>query len=169
MDLKKANYLKASLTGLFRSGADDDHTPDEMEELLDGIDFSALLQAFQSLWQHVYEYQIESGSAKGFEYRGLELLPRNAVLLYTDEGCSFFDVATHERAYELWMLPDASFVVLSLVRTVIGDDESVMEYRSIKGGNWRETEMDIDFLDLSDDLEELCAAVRAHDLPLFEL
>ena len=169
MDLKLANYLKASLTGLFRSGADADHTPDEMEELLDGIDFSLLLQAFQSLWQPVYDYQIESGTAKGFEYRGQQLLPRNAVLLYTDEGCSFFDVATHERAYELWMLPDASFIVLSRVRTVIGDDESVMEYRSIKTGNWRETEMDIDFLDLSDDLEELCDAVRAHDLPLYEL
>ena len=38
MDLKKANYLNASLTGLFRSGADADHTPDEMEEAGASVD-----------------------------------------------------------------------------------------------------------------------------------
>ena len=160
--------LKKSLISLFRGGADEDHDADEMQSLLDGIDFSTLLQALYSMREPVYQYHVYGDFDEGFEYYGQELID-DAVLLCTDARDVVVDAAFHEQALELWLLFDARFLVTSRVRTVVGSDESVMEYRSIKGGNWRETEMDIDFLDLSDDLEELCAAVRAHDLPLYEL
>ena len=43
--MNHANILKNSLASLFRSGADKDHTADEMQELLEGIDFQKLVQA----------------------------------------------------------------------------------------------------------------------------
>ena len=167
--MNRANILKNSLAALFRSGADEDHTADEMLELLEGIDFHALMQAVYSMRETVFEYRVDSDMEKGFSYRGPELFPSKAVLLYTDVGYGCYDVALHEHGYELWLLPDATFVVVSRVRTVIGNDASVMEYRTVRGLNWRDAGMTIDFLELADDLEDLCAAVTEHDLPLYEL
>lgn len=167
--MNRANILENKLAALFRSGADKEHSADEMQELLEGIDFHALLQAVYSMRETVYEYRVDSDMEKGFAYRGPELFPGKAVLFYTDAGYGCYDVALHEHGYELWMLPDATFVVVSCVRTVIGNDASVMEYRAIKGVNWLDTDMSIDFLELADDLEALCAAVTEHELPLYEL
>ena len=167
--MKRANILKNSLTDLFRSGADEEHTAEEMQELLEGIDFQALLQAVYSMRETVYEYRVDSDMEKGFVYRGPELFPGKAVLLYTDDGYGCYDVALHEQAYELWLLPDATFVVVSRIRSAIGNNASVMEYRTIKGVNWMDAGMSIDFLELADDLEAVCAAVTEHELPLYEL
>ena len=84
--MKRANILKNSLTALFRSGADEEHIAEEMQELLEGIDFRALLQAVYSMRETVYEYRVDSDMEKGFVYRGPELLPGKAVLIYTDDG-----------------------------------------------------------------------------------
>ena len=167
--MKRANILKSKLVALFRSGADEEHTADEMQELLEGIDFQALLQAVYSMRETVFEYRVDSDMEKGFCYRGPELFPGKAVLLYTDDGYGCYDVALHGQAYELWMLPDATFVVVSRIRTLVGNDDSVLEYRTIKGTNWKDAGMIIDFLDLADDLEAICAAVTEHELPLYEL
>ena len=167
--MKRANILKSKLVALFRSGADEEHTADEMQELLEGIDFQALLQAVYSMRETVFEYRVDSDMEKGFCYRGPELFPGKAVLLYTDDGYGCYDVALHGQAYELWMLPDATLVVVSRIRSAIGNDASVMEYRTIKGVNWLDMDMSIDFLELADDLEALCAAVAEHELPLYEL
>ncbi len=167
--MNRADILKNTLTALFRSGADEDHTADEMQELLDGIDFSALLQAAFSLRERVYEYRVDGSWDKSFSYYGPELLPGSAVLLYTDIRDIFSDAALHEQAYELWMTQSASLVVLSRVRTVVGSGGCVMEYRTVKGTNWKDAGMSIDFLDLADDLDALCAAVAAHELPRYEV
>ena len=167
--MNRAEYLKRSMVALFRSGADEDHNAQEMQELVEDLDFGTLLSALLELREPVYVYRVDSKGDKGFSYRGPELLLCRAVRLYTDEGNGYIDVAYHSHAYELWMLPDASFVVLSRVRSEIGDMESVMEFRCVKGANWKKTGMYIDFLELADALEELCAAVRSHELPRYEL
>ena len=53
--MNRANILKNKLVALFRSGADEEHTADEMQELLEGIDFQALMQAVFSMRETVYE------------------------------------------------------------------------------------------------------------------
>ncbi len=167
--MNRAGILKDSLTELFRSGADEDHDANEMEELLEGIDFPTLLQAVYSMRETVYEYRVDSKAEKGFAYRGPELFSGKAVLLCTDVGNGCCDAAYHERYYELWLLTDATFAVVSLIRTVVGDDAVVMEYRTIRGKNWRDTDMSVDFLELADDLEAMCDAVTEHELPYYEL
>ena len=137
--------------------------------MLDVIDFSKLLQAVCYMRETVYEYRVDGKAEKSFAYRGPKLFPDNAMLLYTDFSYVCCDATFHERAYELWLLPNDSFAVVSCTRTVVGNDASVMEYRTVCGHNWRDTEMTIDFLDLADDLEALCAAVAEHELPIFEL
>ena len=167
--MNRTEYLKRNLRALFRSGADGEHDAQEMQELLEDLDFASLHQALLGLREPVYAYRVDSGGEQGFSYRGPELLPCPAIRLYTDEGDAYIDVAYHAHAYELWLLPDAGFVVLSRVRTAIGDAESVMEYRCVKGMNWKEAGMYIDFLELADALEDLVAAFLSHELPRYEL
>ena len=52
--MNRTDMLQRSITALFRSGADADHSAEEMEELLDGIDFNLLLQAVLELREPVY-------------------------------------------------------------------------------------------------------------------
>lgn len=167
--MNQATILKDSLTALFRSGADEDHDADEMQELLEGIDFTALMQAICFMRETAYEYRVDGKAEKSFAYRGPSLFPDKAMLLCTDTRYGCCDAAFHERTYELWLLPNHSFAVVSCIRTAIDNDASVMEYRTICGEDWRDTEMTIDFLDLADDLDALCAAVTEHEIPIYEL
>ncbi len=167
--MNRTDMLQRSITTLFRSGADADHTAEEMEELLDGIDFNLLLQAFLELREPVYAYRIDSDLEKGYAYRSAELFSGNAVQICLDDRGCCVDAAFHGQAYELWILPDASFVILSRIRTIIGNDESVLEYRTVKGKDWKAAGMSIDFPRLADDLDELCIAVKGHELPRYEL
>ena len=52
--MNRSDILKRNISALFRSGADADHSAEEMEELLDGIDFNLLLQAVLELREPVY-------------------------------------------------------------------------------------------------------------------
>lgn len=167
--MKRVKNLEKALKELFCSGATEEHDAEEMMALLEGMDYHALLQALYSMRETVHEYRVDSKLEKSFNYRAPSLFPTKAVLLYEDPCTCCYDVALFEHAYELWLLPDTTFVVVSRVRTEIDGGTSVAEYRTIKGTNWRDTEMDIDFLDFADSLETLCSAVRKRELPMYEL
>ena len=90
--MSKANELKNVLVGLFRSGADAEHDADEMEELLEGIDFPVLAQALYSLQEPVYAFFTETNTQKGFDYYGAPLFPQGILLvqdLVEDRGDEF--------------------------------------------------------------------------------
>ena len=91
--MSKANQLENTLTELFRSGADEYHDEIETEELLEGTDFSMLLQGLYFSRMNVYEYRADSKLENSFEYRGPELFSGAAMLLYTDMGDACVDVA----------------------------------------------------------------------------
>ena len=167
--MNRVKNLEVALKELFCSGADAEHDAEEMMELLEGMDYHALLQAFHSTRETVYAFRVDCKHEKGFNYRGPELFPTRAVLLYTEDLAFCYDAALSDRAYELWLLPDASFRVVSRIRIEINCGESVAEYRTIKGVNWMDAGMSSDFLELADDLEAICAAVAEHELPLYEL
>ena len=167
--MNRVKNLEVALKELFCSGADAEHDAEEMMELLEGMDYHALLQAFHSTRQTVYAFRVDCKHEKGFNYRGPELFPTRAVLLYTEDLASCYDAALSDRAYELWLLPDASFRVVSRIRIEINCRESVAEYRTIKGADWKDAGMFIDFLDLADDFDALVAAVDEHELPIYEL
>lgn len=167
--MNRVKDLERAMKELFCSGADPEHDAEEMMELLEGMDYHALLQAFHSTRQTVYAFRVDCKLEKGFNYRGPELFPTRAVLLYTEDLSFCFDAALSDHAYELWLLPDATFRVVSRVRIEISGGESVAEYRAIKGTDWKDAGMLIDFLDLADDFDALVAAVDEHELPVYEL
>ena len=161
--------LKNAMTALFRSGADREHNANEMVELLDGIDFLDLLQSVCNDAEIVYQYHACELVDGDFHYFGPDLLPQKATLLYQD----FTDVvesnALCRRALELWLLPDMRFAVLSCFTVATTPVNIATEYRTLKGCNWKEAGMEIDFLALADDLAERCEKVRRDEPPLFEV
>ena len=167
--MNKVDELENTLTELFRSGADEDHDETEMEELLEGMDYPTLLQGLHVSRMPVYEFRADSKLENSFEYRGQELFSGTAMLLYTDIGDACLDVALHSRFYELWLLEDMTLAVVSVFRNDIGNGTYVTEYRSYKGEDWEEAGMCIDFLDLADDLDSLCASVYEREVPYYEL
>ena len=167
--MNQVKNLELALKELFCTGADPEHDAEEMMGLLEGMDYYALLQAFHSMRQTVYAFQVDCKQEKGFNYRGPELFPTRAVLLYTEDLRFCFDAALSDHAYELWLLPDATFRVVSRIRIEISGGESVAEYRTVKGADWKDAGMYIDFLDLADDFDVLMGAVDEHELPIYEL
>ena len=153
--MNRVKNLEVALKELFCSGADAEHDAEEMMELLEGMDYHALLQAFHSTRETVYAFRVDCKHEKGFNYRGPELFPTRAVLLYTEDLAFCYDAALSDRAYEL--------------RVEISGGESVAEYRTIKGTDWKDAGMFIDFLDLADDFDALVGAVDEHELPIYEL
>ena len=160
--------LRNVLVSLFRAGANDLNSPDEMEDLLEDINFTALSQILWDQRETVYEYCVNSGSRRAMEYRGNVLLEQAALLCFdvrdvTNEGAE----AVH--SLELWLQDDMTLTVISCFRIRFGAGKYETEYRTQKFHNWKEEDMEIDFPALADQLEAMCSAVYRREVPLYEL
>lgn len=166
--MKKANDLKVTLLDLFRSGATEEHDVTDMEGLLDGIDFAALLQSLHHNAETVYEYTLDSWCGPQMNYRGAKLFPEKATFLCEDVRAMTFDETEISRSYELWMLPDLQLAVISCFRMILPGGQ-ITEYRCLKEGNWQEAGMCPDFVDLAITLDEFCAEYATLEYPVYEL
>lgn len=155
-----AEVLEYAVKNLYRSGegADSGLSAGQIEELLDCIDFPALLQAVRHNAQTVYAYSLQSASS----YRGSELFSQRATLLWENE----LGPGPLNRKLELWLLEDMSVMAVACV-TITGKG-FVSEYREVKGNPW-ECGIFLDLDGLTDHLTELCNPVFAGKIPVYEL
>ena len=104
------------------------------EEIVEHLNCGHLAQAIQHFAQTVYAYAIWTEEASSCEYRGEQLFPFPATLLYAMPqmiSASESGIIS-ERIIELWLTDDMKFVVVSNQRTDFNDGEFVSEYRTIK-------------------------------------
>ena len=167
--MNKAKDLKLALYALFRSGADEDHDAEELAELLEDIDFHALLQGLYNEVITVYQYNAYGEMPEDFEYHGPALFPAGAVRLYEEITDYTKETVFCTRALEFWLLGDMSFAVTSQYRVAFAGGRYKTEYRTFKGRNWREAGISIDFLQLADDLEEMSLGTGGGEMPVYEL
>ena len=167
--MNKAKDLQLALYALFRSGADEDHDEVEMAELLEDMDFNALLQGLWNELTTVYAYSASGELAGDYEYHGPALFPAGAIRLYEDMTDCTNETVFCSRALELWLLPDLSFAITSQFRVMLAGGRYETEYRTFKGRNWREAGISIDFLQLADDLEEMSRGTGGGEMPVYEL
>ncbi len=167
-------YIESSLEyvidRLFRCGiGDPGYKEQEVEELLQGMDYDSLLQAVRHEAKTVYTFATYGKPPQTFDYRGAELFGQRATLLYDDFDQSDAAQVLAERRYELWLLEDMSLVVVSCVSVDFGDGEFVTEYREIKQGDPWNTPMCLDLEELRNRLVEMFCQCYEHELPLYEL
>ena len=160
--------LKESITQVFQQAIDNGYTKEEIEELLEDIDFHTLAQAVLHNFETVYEYTVDCTLPSSMNYRGPELFPR-AVLLYEDAGDCMASFICCARSLELWLLDDASLAVISVFHTNAGHGDFITEYRVYKGDNWQACGMCIDMEDLADKLIQLCLPHYEHQMPDYEV
>ena len=163
--------LEYAVRHLFQGGiGEHGYSEEEVETLLHGIDFEALLQAVRHKAKTVHTYTTQDNAHKHFNYRSGELFGQRATRLYedVDQTCYNGDVLTG-RTYELWLLEDMSLVSVACVSLDCGDGEYVTEYREIKEGDPWDSPMYLDLDELVDEINAMCAAYYESDIPLYEL
>ena len=160
--------LKNALSALFRSGADREHDENELMDLLEDIDFRALLQGISDDTSPVYQYHAYGERRTDFEYYGPALLPSGSVSIYEDDTDCIDGEVSCTRTLELWLLPDLSFAVTSCFAVLLYDGSYETRYRTYQGRDWKKAGMTIDFLDLADNLEAMCVHPVKDRLPMYE-
>ena len=163
--MSKLYDLKEALEGLFMSGADDEHDGSEMLELLDPVDYAALLNVLADRAGTLYAYAV-SGEKP---YRGKPLVEDQASILWVDPKVTVIEeFIVYQHCTELWLLSDMTFLVTSCFRTSVpGHFTSV--YRTVKGMFPAACDIHIDFVDLSNFLTYLPELYRRNNMPIYEL
>lgn len=162
--------LEYVIDRLFRCGVGDPgYQEEEVEELLQGMDYHSLLQAVRHEAKTVFAYTTQGKDPMAFNYRGADLFGQRATLLYTDFDQSDAGIVLADRRYELWLLEDMSLVVTACVSVEYGDNDFVTEYREIKQGDPWHTPMCLNLEDLSIKLTEMFCRCYENELPVYEL
>ena len=159
--------LKAEITSLFHARMDG-QTPEEIRQLLGGIDFHALTQAVRDKARTVYAYTAQGQHEKSFNYRGEELFHQRATRLYVEDDQSTAEIAVTTRTLELWLLEDMSLVAVACIAVDYEGGGYVTGYRTIKGDP-AESEMCLDLEELAQDLDQMCWPCYECEQPVYEL
>ena len=162
--------LEYAVRHLFQGGiGEHGYSEEEVETLLHGIDFEALLQAVRHNAQTVHAYTTEGKAPMSFNYRGRDMFGQRATRLYEDNDQNCASIVLTDRTYELWLLEDMDLVAVACVSLDCGDGEYVTEYREIKEGDPWDSPMYLDLDELVDEINAMCAAYYESDIPLYEL
>lgn len=162
--------LEYVIDRLFRCGiGEHGYKEQEVEELLESLDYNMLLQAVRHEAKTVYAYTTNGKRPQTFDYRGADLFGQRATLLYDDFDQSDAAQVLAERRYELWLLEDMSLVVVSCVSVDFGDSEFVTEYREIKQGDPWSTPMCLNLDELQENLMEMLCQCYEGKRPIYEL
>lgn len=163
--------LKNAIHDLYYSGITrGGYESASVEDMLDSIDYTTLLQAVRHNAETVHIYTTEGRAPKSFNYRSGELFAQRATRLYEAfDQSNQSDEILADRSYELWLLEDMSLVTVACVSLDCGDGEYVTEYREIKeGGPWH-TEIHLDLDELAERLDGLCGGSAECNIPVYEL
>lgn len=166
-----ADYLRFAITSFFNDAVNSDayeYDQEQVDELLEEIDFDALAQVLRDKLHTVYSYTTQGAQAKSFNYRSSKLFDQQAVMLYDDFDRASAESVLAERHYELWLLEDMSIVAVSRVGVDFADGEYVTVYRELVGDPW-ESAIDIDLTEMTGDFMDMCADVYECETPVYEL
>lgn len=147
----------------------DDYTEESVAAMLDEIDEYSLLQAVRHNARTVYAYTTQGKQDKSFNYRGRDLFGQRATLLYEDFDQNTAEAVLTDRTYELWLLEDMTFAVVSRVSVDFDNGAYRTEYREICGKHPWDSPMCIDLEELTGNLKEMCVAVYESEQPVYEL
>lgn len=160
-----AMKLMDAIENLFLSGADETHSEGELLDLLKGLRWNLMIHSILHNAVIVYEYTVD-GSLR---YRGAKLLCEGvrAFRLYqTADSAQTVNGITYQRSMELWISESMELFVTSCFRVSSG--ETSTEYRDWKSEDWLNTELDINFSILAQNLRAICELPFYSSIPYYE-
>ena len=162
--------LEYVIDRLFRCGiGEHGYQEQEVDELLQGMDYDSLLQAVRHEAKTVHAYTTQGTDPMAFNYRGTDLFGQRATLLYEDFDQSDAGIVLADRRYELWLLEDMSLVVAVCVSVNFAESQFVTEYRETKQGDPWNTPMCLDLEELRQNLVGMFCQCYEAELPIYEL
>lgn len=163
--------LESAIRDLYHYGTDENGcTPEaaaEVKEMLENIDFEALLQTVRHNAQMPFVYTISGKAAKSYKYRSAELFDQRATRLFRSVTEVSEGAVSAARSLELWLLEDMTLTTVACV-SVVYENGVYSEYREVKGGMW-ECSLWMDLDDLTAKLDEMCDPYFDGAVPTYEL
>ena len=177
--MNKKTELMKTIDSLLSVCKDKDFDPSKIPERLDTLsaleelDFGDLLQALRFHAETVYAYTAGRDDGDGgCRYFGLELFPRWATRIYTENVQEERDTLIQmNRVLELRLLDDFSFALVANTKVDFADGEYNTAYRVIRATDLREIarEMDLDLDQIAATLTELADSYLEVGIPTYEL
>ena len=165
--------MSKAIDWLFELFEPDDYEGYDEEEIgyAGGLCMPEVCIALRGAMQTVYQYSVEGGYDKSFDYRGLELFGQRACLLITDVNQAVLDCAKIMYETELWLMEDMSFAIVRCVTMFVGPDDTgyTSDYRVFK--KLVESRDDLFFTpeELIEELESMCVSQWEHEATIYEL
>ena len=164
--------LEYAIRDLYHFGTGEDgcmpEAAAEVKEMLEDLDFEALLQTVRHKAQHLFVYTLFGKSAQSYGYRSAELFDQRATRLFRSVMEVSEGAVSVARSLELWVLEDMTLKSVACVSTVYGKGTYASEYREVKGEAW-DCGLWIDLDDLTAKLYEMCDPYFDGKIPTYEL
>ena len=166
----QTEYLKSAITNLYTDGIGYGYDADEVEALLDKIDFGALMQVIHHDMAIIHSFATQGRSETSFSYRGPDLFDEPAVRLFdvTDQAEMEDDVIT-TRSLELWILDDMTFETVVCVATSWRGGSFCNEYRFALDCDPWDSDLPMKLPALTTALRNMCKPFYDGQIPYYEL
>ena len=160
--------LRTAITTLFRGGIGNGYTTDEVEEMLDDIDFTTLYQGIWHAMMTIHAYSLDAKANKKVTYRGPDLFGMNAVYLYEEPVEVSIGPALIDYTVELWLLEDMSVKPVTLI-SIDGGEAYYSEYRVVKEHDPWHCGLELDLSKILAGFNFMCEQVLTGEYPTYEL
>lgn len=160
--------LRNAITDLFHGGIGNGYTADEVEDMLDGIDFTTLHQAVWHAMMTIHTYSLDDKANKKVTYRGPNLFGMNAVYLYEEPVEVSIGPAFISYTVELWLLEDMSVMPVTLI-SIDGGEAYYSEYRAVKEYDPWHCGLEMDLSMILAGFNFMCEQVLTGEYPIYEL
>lgn len=160
--------LRNTITEFFRGGIGNGYTADEVEDMLDGIDFTTLYQGVWHAMMTIHAYSLDAKANKKVTYRGPDLFGQNAVYLYEEPVEVGIGPALIDYTVELWLREDMSIVPVTYI-SIDGGEAYCSEYRVVKEHDPWHCGLELDLSKILAGFNFMCEQVLKGEYPTYEL
>lgn len=162
--MNKLNDLIEALEALYMNGADTEHDGSEMLELLEGVNYPALLNIISATAETVYVFKLDAQQP----YLSRPLVEEKGFFLFEDvKTCGVKNGVFYQHGLELWLLDDMTFLVTSCFSTMVLG-KLMSSYRTVKGMFPNACGIDIDYVYLANYLTDLPKLYQNVVVPITE-
>ena len=153
--------VETSIRNYYRNALrESGYTPDDVEEMLEELDFDAITKALDGRSKIVPAYEVREYGDVARDYVGKSLFYNTAARIYWDNTLTVGNPVEIEglvvsKSREVWLLEDGNIYSVCCISTYFLDGDFETYYREIIGDPFHHGE-DLNLRLMTDELKEIC-------------
>ena len=152
--------VEASIRNYYRNADEAGYAPDDVEEMLEGLDFDAITEALDWRSKNVLAYEVLENGTASPDYSGHSLFHQNAARIYRNNVlCTGNPVDVVglmiSRSREVWLLEDGNVYSVKCVSVYSLEGDFTTNYREITGRPYHHCE-ELNLRLMTDELKKMC-------------